>query len=335
MEGPCMLQRHIESLREHTEPPTIQYRTHHIEYERALRQQPYEGNISELSVSKDLSAALKAELENHRRVRTTASRVVEMDVGNTVANHLLPAVATRMLFNRLRRFFLTVKQKQPELLSPEIDTCDLLALEVHGNQRQHFHKIRTLLGPFRILLRYLAETDQGPSQSLLQELGELGLIVPDEVHGFVTAAAFGDTDEILSPPEHLREIWKPVGKERVAREDGGQPGSCTKHLWRTNWRVRDCSAPPISDFELKAIYGADATFASHADKRLPYECGANKYTAVEDDPFVMDCTGKGLFTTAGPSGTAYRYLNMWLVLGGPREKLPELRFALAALLSWW
>lgn len=205
-------------------------------------------------------------------------------------------------------------------------------LHLRANQRQHFHAIRSLLGPFRVIVRYLSESDRGSEQSFLQELGKLGVIVPSEVDKFVATAAFGDTDEILSPPEHLRKVWKPVGRERLAPEDGSELGEFTKQLWRTHWRVRDCYAPPISDFELKAPFGVEATFSSHGDTRLPYECGAYKYTLAGCDPFVVDCANKGLFTTSGPSGTAYRYSNLWLVLGGPGEKLPELRLAMAALL---
>ncbi|KAL8888248.1 MAG: hypothetical protein Q9192_006208 [Flavoplaca navasiana] len=236
-----------------------------------------------------------------------------------------------MLFYRLRQFFLAVKEKRPELLSQDIDTGELLVLEVRGNQRQHFHRIRDLLGHVRVLLRHLADSDQGSDQSLLQQPGRLDVIVPKEAHGFVAAAAFGDTDEILPPSEHLCEIWEPLGRERLVPGDGGRPGSCSKNLWRTSWRIRDYSTPPVSNFELKSIFGPDATLASHAYQRVPYECGANKYTVVEQDPFVKDCTDKGLYTTAGPSGTCYRYLKLWLVLGGPREKLLELRLALAAL----
>ncbi|KAI4276435.1 MAG: hypothetical protein LQ337_002485 [Flavoplaca oasis] len=326
-----MLESYIGILRQHAEPLTTPERTDHSEYECAIQQRLCQWSISKPTASKSLSTALKLEIVKHRRIRTTTSRVVEMDVGEILGNHPLPVLAIRMLFNRLGQFFLTVKQKRPELLSQDIDTGELLVLEVRGNQRQHFHKIRDLLGYFRVLLRHLADSDQGSDQSLLQQLGKLDVIVPKEAHRLVAAAAFGDTDEILSPPGHLREIWKPVGKERLVPGDGARPGSCSKELWRTSWRVRDYSTPPISNLELKSIFGPDATLASHAYRRLPYECGANKYTVVEQDPFVKDCTDKGHYTTAGPSGTCYRYLNLWLVLGGPREKLLELRLALAAL----
>ncbi|KAL9626504.1 MAG: hypothetical protein Q9204_007250 [Flavoplaca sp. TL-2023a] len=331
MADPGTLERYIGILRQHAEPLTTTEQTDHFKYGCAIQRRLCQWSISEPSPSESLSTALKLEIVKHRRIRTTTSRVVEMDVGEILCNHPLTALAIRMLFNRLRRFFLAVKEKQPELLSQDIDTGELLVLEVRGNQRQHFHKIRDLLGHFRVLLRHLADSDQGSDQALLQQLGRLDIIVPKEAHGFVAAAAFGDTDEILSPPENLREIWKPVGRERLAPGDGGRPGPCSKNIWRTSWRVRDYSAPPISNFELKSIFGPDATLASHAHQRLPYECGANKYSVVEQDPFVRDCTEKGLYTTAGPSGTCYRYLNLWLLLGGPREKLLELRLALAAL----
>ena len=257
---------------------------------------------------------------------------METDVRETIGNHPLPAIALRMLFEKLYRFFICVELRRPELMPLDVDTNRLRELCNNGNRRQHFHTIRNLLGPLRILLRHLCESNQDSTDFLLQELGKLGVIVPDKVDEYVNRAAFGDTDEILSPPEHLRAIWKPVGKERMAPEDGEQPRDFTRQLWRTHWRVRDCYTPPISDFELKDLFGIDATLTSHANERLPYECGANKYTLAGQEPFVVDCTRKGLFTTSGPSGTAYRYLNLWLVLGGCREKLPEMRFAMAALI---
>ena len=52
----------------------------------------------------------------------------------------------------------------------------------------------------------------------------------------------------------------------------------------------------------------------------------------EQAPWELDCTNKGLFVATGPSGTARGYLDLWLVLGGSREKRPEMRFAMAALL---
>lgn len=336
MDSRLIFEQQLERLREHTEPPTSQPRAHihdySIEHEYAVRELLGRWNVSTPLVSESMSAAVKCQIVRHRRVRTTTSRVVEMDVREVISNHPLPAVVLRMLFEKLHHFFLCVECRRPELLPLGVNTMQLRDLCSSANQRQQFHTIRSLLGPFRVLLRYLSESDQGSEHSLLQELGKLGVIVPSEVDKFVETSAFGDTDEILSPPEHLRKVWKPVGRERVAPEDGGQLGEFTKQLWRTHWRVRDCYAPPISDFELKALFGANATLASHAHKRLPYECGAYKYTLAGQDPFVVDCTNKGLFMTSGPSGTAYRYSNLWLVLGGPREKLPELRLAMAALL---
>ncbi|CAF9941640.1 hypothetical protein IMSHALPRED_002824 [Imshaugia aleurites] len=336
MDSRSILDQQLERLREHTEPPTSQPRAHihdySIEHEHAVRELLGRWNVSTPLVSESISAAVKCQIVRHRRVRTTTSRVVEMEVREVIGNHPLPAVVIRMLFDKLHQFFSCVQRRRPELLPSGLDTTHIRDLCLSANQRQHFHTIRSLLGPFRLLLRYLSKSDQGSERSLLEELGELGVIVPSEVNKFVASAAFGDTDEILSPPEHLRKVWKPVGRERAAPEDGGQLGEFTKQLWRTHCRVRDCCAPPVSDFELKALFGVDATLISHAHERLPYECGAYKYTLAGQDPFVVDCTNKGLFTTSGPSGTAYRYSNLWLVLGGPREKLPELRLAMAALL---
>lgn len=314
MDSHSIFKQQLERLREHTEPPTSQPRTHiddySVEHEHAVRELLGRWNVSAPLVSETVSAAVKRQIVRHRRVQTTTSRVVEMDVREIISNHPLPAVVLRMLFEKLQQFFLCVERRRPELLPSEINTMQLQDLRLRANQRQHFHTIRSLLGPFRVLLRYLAESDQGSEHSFLQELGKLGVVVPSEVDKFVATAAFGYTDEILSPPEHLRKVWKPVGKERVAPEDDGQLGEFTRQLWRTHWRVRDCYAPPISDFELKALFGVDATLTSHADERLPYECGAYKYTLEVQDPFVVDCTNKGLFTTSGPSGTAYRFSNL-------------------------
>ena len=336
MDSTSIFQQRLTGFREHTEPPTSQPRLHlnefSIEHECAVRELLGGWNVSAPPVPVSISAAVKSQIVRHRRVQTTTSRVVEMDVREVVSNHPLTAVVLRTLFEKLYRLFLCVERRRPDLLPSGVNTMRLRDLCSRANQREQFHTIRSLLGPFRILLRDLSKSNHDSDNSFLQELGKLGVIVPNEVDEFVANAAFGDTDEILSPPEHLRKVWKPVGRERIAPEDGGQLGEFTKQLWQTKLRVRECYAPPVSDFELKALFGAHATHASHADERLPYECGAHKYTLAEQDPFVVDCTNKGLFTTSGPSGTAYRYLNLWLVLGGPREKLPELRFAMAALL---
>lgn len=336
MDSHAILEQQLERLREHTEPPPSRPRKwiddYSIDDEHAVRELLGRWSISIPDVSESISAAVKCQIVSHRRVRTATSRILEMDVREVIGNHTITAIALRMLFEKLHQFFVCVERTQPELVPSEVNTMQLGELCLKGNQRQHFHTIRSLLGPFRVLLRYLSESDHGSRNSFLQELGKLGVIVPSEVHGFVATAAFGHTDEILSPPEHLREIWKPVGRERVAPEDGGELGGYTKQLWRTSWRVRDCCTPPISEFELKALFGVNATIPLYASERLPYECGANKYTLAGQDLFVVDCTDKGLFTTSGPSGTAYRYLNLWLVLGGPREKLPELRFAMVGMI---
>ena len=336
MDSRLIFKQVLERLREHTDPPRTQPRERiddsSIKLELAVRQVLACGNTSTPFTPRSIPAAVKDQIVRHRRVQTTTSRVVEMAVREVIGNHPLPAVTLRILFEKLRQFFAHVEWRRPELLPSSVDNRRLQKLYLKGNQRQHFHTIRGLLGPFRLLLRELAESDQGSDDSFLRELGELGVLAPSEVQYFVMTAAFGDTDEILSPPENLREIWKPIGRERVARKDGGQPGEVTKQLWRTNWRVYECCTPPLSVFELKDLFGVEATHASHAMERLPYECGANKYTLAGRHPFVVNCTKKGLFTTSGPSGTAYRYLNLWLVLGGAREKLPELRFAMAALI---
>ena len=326
----------LRKLREHTNPEIFQEQKqleHHLTVkEDVVRQTLDRWKMSMPPIPAHISAAFKCQIIAHRRVRTTTCRVVERAVREVIANHSLAAVVMRVLFEKLCKVFIYVKERQPYLISTDVDLTKLEDLALHGNQRQHFHAIRGVLGAFRALLRFLSTSDMDPNNSLLQELGKLGMIVPNEVHTVVATAAFSDTDEILSPPEHLRRIWKPVGKERIAPEDGGKPGQFTKQLWRTTCRVRDCRMPEITEFELKAVFGNSATLASHAGECLPYECGANKYTLAGLEPFVVDCTEQGLFTTSGPSGTAYRYLNLWIVLGGSRAKLPEVRFALAALL---
>lgn len=334
--SPLTLEQQLERLREHTRPPTSQPRRviddYSAEHEHSVRQLLSPRNVVTHFVPEEVSAAIKGQITRHRRIRTATSRVVEMDVREVLRSNSLPAVTMRILLEKLHRFFVCVERRCPELIPSGVDTIQLQELYSKGNERQHFHTIRSLLNPFRIVLRYLSDSDQGSRYSLLQQLGKVGVVVPSEVSNFVATAAFGDTDEILSPPEDLRKVWKPVGREREAPEDGGHLGEFTEQLWRTHWRVGDCHSPPVSEYELKALFGANATLESHANERLPYQCGANKYTLAGQDPFVVDCTNKGFFTTSGPSGTAYRYLNLWLVLGGSRKKLPELRFAMAALI---
>lgn len=279
----------------------------------------------------DVMAAMRFQIINHRRIVTTTCRVVEMDVCNMIANHALVTVGMKTLFDKLCDFFQMIQGIYPYLLPQEIDLGRLKDLSRRGNPRQHFHAIRELSPPFRVILRHLSYLDQDHEISPLQRLGRMGIVAPNEVNHLVTTAAFGDTDEILSP-EHLRSIWKPVAKERMAPEDKGEVGKLTRGLWRTHLRVKHCDTPPMTEFEVQSLFGADATLASHAQDRLPYDCGRNKYTLNEQDPFVLECTAKGLFTSSGPSGTAYRYLNMWLALDGSRDKLPELRFATAAML---
>jgi len=153
--------------------------------------------------------------------------------------------------------------------------CELERIYRTGNQREHLQMIRTLLDPLRMLLRRLSATHTS-NNSQLRNLAKLGIIVPGKVHYFVSTAAFGDTAEIFSPLEHLRQIWKPVAKDRRAPEDGDRPRRYTKSLWSTSLRVRDCHYPPISTEELQATFGPTATYAPHQNERLPFESGASK-----------------------------------------------------------
>ena len=334
MDTKAEFERQLERLHAQAEPPIAQplnsNDNFNIEQELRVRRSLRDLNVSATPVAKAITAAIKSQIVTHRRIRTATSRVLEMDVCDYISNHPLAAVGTRMLFGKLCVFLECVAQRRPALVSEEIDIDQLRELYQKGNQRQHFHAIRNLLAAFRVLLRHLSDVDQ----AFLYKLGELGVLIPSEVTFFVANAAFGDTDEILSPPEHLRQVWKPVAKERIAPGDGGggQVGDATREIWRTKKRVKECCTPPITAFELEDLFGENATLASHANERLPYDCGAYKYTLLEQDSFVIDCTNRGLFTTSGPSGTAYRQLAMWLVLGGSRNKLPEMRFATAALL---
>ena len=280
----------------------------------------------------DVMAAMRFQIINHRRILTTTCRVVESDVCNMIANHALAAVGMKTLFDKLFDFFEVIQRTYSYLLPQRIDLGQLKDLSHRGNPRQHFHAIRELSPPFRVILRHLSYLDQDHEISPLQQIGRMGIVAPNAVNHLVKTAAFGDTDEILSPPEHLRSVWKPVARERMAPEDKGEVGDFTRSLWRTHLRVKDCDTPPMTDLEVQSLFGPDATLISQAQQRLPYDCGRDKYTLNEQDPFVLDCTAKGLFTSSGPSGTAYRYLNMWLALAWSRDKLPELRFATAAML---
>ena len=332
MDSRLILQDLLQRLREHTDLPVLQPQkgTSGAGVGNGLAAQSLP--LPTPSTSRYVSAAMKDEIIGHRRIQTTTSRVVEMEVREVISNHPLPAVAVRLLLENLHRFFACVEQRLLEELPSEIDLPEFQKLCREGNARQQFQRIRDLIGPFRVLLRKLAEADRPMKKSMLQGFGDSGILNPNKVNRVVTTAAFGDTEEILSPPEDLRKIWKPVGKVRLAANEGGPSRKNTRALWQTNRRVRDVWYPPISTFELETIFGEGATLISHGDERLPYESGANRFTLAGGQSFVRDCTTRGLFMTSGPSGTAYRYLNLWLVLGGSREKLAELRFAMAAIL---
>ena len=238
-------------------------------------------------------AEVRCQIISHRRVLTTTSRITEWDVREVIGSHPLPTIAMRMLFEKFCDFFSCLNTVRPDLLPSDVDIVQLHDMCIKRKQRQHLHAIRKHLGSFRILTRHFAESDDGTSGSILQELGKIGVVIPKDVKKFVATAAFSDTDEILSPPEALRDIWKSVGKERMALADGGELEIISKQLWSTHWRVRDYHLPPISEYELRTLYGTSASLASHADHRVPYECGANKYALSGRDPLIVDATRKG------------------------------------------
>ncbi|KAF2814234.1 uncharacterized protein BDZ99DRAFT_567896 [Mytilinidion resinicola] len=190
--------------------------------------------------------------------------------------------------------------------------CIKLIVADDAGALTHFHELRNLLPPFRKLLARLSKSSEEGTDSFLTVLGQLNLVDPTRVKFLVATAADGNMDEILSPPSHLRRIWKPCARERLAPEDGTLPGEFTAYLWRTTLRVKEVCMPPISEAEVQLVFGSDATLVSHANRRVPYDCGANKYRLVEENPIVSSCTSH--------------------VVGGAEEKLPEVQFAIAALL---
>ncbi|KAK3325021.1 hypothetical protein B0H66DRAFT_547259 [Apodospora peruviana] len=329
------LDRKLRQLQDHAGPPSMQPRESAGDYSTAdedrARARLSEWDMSIIPSSlppATVSAAIKAQIVKNRVTRTATSRAVEAEICQVLAASSLPSVAMRALFERVWRLFEAVAVQAPcgsksWLLPSEVDLGDLDSLRKTGNQRQHFHALRALEPPLRCLLRRLAVSSQ-EDPLLLSQLGDLGVIDPSRVAALAEriAVADGNTDLILSAPESLRRIWT-----RAAHQRRGPP------LWYyTGLRVKDATMPPVSEAEVRALFGPAAALNSHGDRRLPYECGAYKYALVEDDPLVVACTNKGLFATSGPSGTAYRFLNLWLVLAGPEAELAVIRLAVASLL---
>ena len=280
-------------------------------------------NLPIPSLPASVSAAIKAQIVKNRVTRTATGRAVEIEICQALETSSLPSVAMRAMFERVWRFFRAVAQARGSWLPGEVDLGNFESLRETGNQRQHFHALRALEPPLRHLLRRLVISSQ-ESDPLLSQLGNLGVIDASRVAARVQGAADGNADLILSAPESLRVMWT-----RAARKRRG-PGASS--LWRTGLRVKEATMPPVSEAEVRALFGPGAALSSHGDRRLPYECGAYKYALVEDDPLVVACTDRGLFMTSGPSGTAYRFLNLWLVLAGSEAELPVIRLAIASLL---
>ena len=134
MEHPAIFEQPLERLREHTEPPTSQPRAqineYSIENEHAVRELLGRWNIPTPLVSANVSAAIKCQIVRHRRVRTTTSRVVEIDVREIICNHPLPAIVMRKLFEKLYQFFLCVERRRPQLLPSGVNTMQLSATQM-------------------------------------------------------------------------------------------------------------------------------------------------------------------------------------------------------------
>jgi hypothetical protein len=253
--------------------------------------------------SPHVAATLEAEIAANRVHKTATCQVVEREICAVLAASTLPPAIISALFEKLVTLFAAVQEMRNAWLPDAINIGEMRDLYKTGNQRQLFHALRAFLGPLQMILSQLA-TSHKAGEAYLSRLGEQGVVNPSKVLFFVANAAFGDISEILSPPEDLRRIWKPVARERQAPEDCGESGSFTANMWQTDACVKDATMPPVSEAEVKAVFGDDATLASHADRRLPYYCGANKYRLVESDPIVIAATACGFPMTSGPSGTA-------------------------------
>ncbi|EPE28214.1 hypothetical protein GLAREA_05005 [Glarea lozoyensis ATCC 20868] len=325
----------LDTLRQHTDSVTSQPREHVREYtisdeiiaRKLLREVELPIDLTPLNVA----ATLKAEIVRSRAHLTTTSRVVEREVSRVLASSTLPPAVLSSLFGKMVTLFDTIRKTRNLWLPDEIDVEEMQILHRTGNHRQQFHALRDFLAPLQTILARLATTNTN-GDPYLSQLGHLGVLNPSYVLHFVSNAAGGKTSEILSPPEELRQVWKRVANERQAPEDKGQFGPFTANLWQTEWRVKDATMPPVSKAEVEAVFGAHATISSSANLRLPYFCGANKYRLVENDPIVVDATERGFHMTSGPSGTAYRFLSMWLTLGGDRRDLETIRLGAVTLL---
>ena len=278
-----------------------------------------------------VTAALKAQIEKNGVSATATSRVIEAEISTIVAQSGIPAVVMSIIIGKIYQFFKAIAQIRGIWLPAEVRMSDIRRPVNNGNHRQQFHALRDLLPHLRHLLERLSSSHHA-GDPLLSRLGRLGVLAACRVLAVVANAYNGLTDEIVSPPTDLRRIWKPVAREHVAPEDGDEPGHYTEHLWRTGQRVCDVSNHPVSETEIQPLFGPDATRATRGDEKLPYACGAHKCRLVHDDPIVSECTARGFHMTSGPSGTAYRFLNLWLVLNGSEAELPAVRLAVTSLL---
>jgi hypothetical protein len=338
------LVKRLEALREHTDPPTNQHRSRDDGNQhrspddgkaRLADEQLASGSLpAETGFPGTIPTALKEEIVKNRVSATAASRVVEAEISAVLAQSAIPAAAMSLLMDKILSFLEALAEiGGPTWLPAQIQLSSLRRLRADANHRQQFHALRDLVPPLRHLLVRLASSHHA-GDHLLHNLGQRGVLVPSLVLSVVAEAHLGLEAEILNGPSRFRLVWKPASRERLAPEDRGvePPGPYTAHLWRTPYRVREATNPPVSEAEVRELFGPHATRATHGDEKLPWACGAHKWALVRGDPVVEECTARGLHMTSGPSGTGYRLLNLWLVLGGAQDELPAVRLAVASLL---
>ncbi len=325
------LREQLDSLRQHTDPLPDERPSPDNEAQLAGKQLESDSIPVSTTPSRTLPAALKQEIQTNRVTATAMSRAVEAEIATILARSPIPAAVISILIGNVCRFFKAIAELRPTWLPAEIQIPSLHHLHTHGNHRQQFHSLREFVPHLRRLLERLANSHCA-GDTLLLRLGRLGVLVPYRVLATVAERHEGRTEEILNGPTAFRRIWKPVARERVAPEDGGKQGPYTAHLWQTALRAKEVTNPPFSEAEVQELFGPEATLASHANEKAPWACGAHKWEIVPGNPVAAECTAMGLHLTSGPSGTGYRFLNLWLVLNGAEEDLPAVRLAVASML---